>query len=523
MRIHRFLSAVLLSGSATLLLAQPGTLDHSYNAVGYRVFPIGAADETAYGIATMADGSAVLCGATVHNGNNELFVMHVLTDATQDASFGTDVGHTLVPLGLMSLGFDVAVTPGGKILVCGVTYTTTTTASVLLVQFTSAGQLDAGFGDGGIVTTAVGDGFAEGRAIALQSDGKIVVGGSRQQGGFRDPLLLRYLPDGTLDNGFSGDGQVVLSAYATDDALEDIALLSDGSIVGAGSVDIQGDLKTLLVKVSAAGAPVSSFGGDGELVPGFGATAHWANAVLVQGTSFFAAGTWADVSTDADTYLAKFNADGSAASGFGSNGVVVTNTNPNETAYGLALQDNGKIVLCGTSGQPGVTAARDLLLERYTTDGQLDAGFGSNGVTLTSINSGADDANDVAIQPDGRILIAGFTTGAVTKDVLIARYLGDVPNAIAENTATPADLHLFPVPTDGSRLQLRVGDALRGEATVTVLDALGRTFGSPLVVRLSGSTVDLPTEVLRQAAPGVYHVRLLVRGAAYDVPFVLAR
>jgi uncharacterized delta-60 repeat protein len=245
------------------------------------------------------------------------------------------------------------------------------------------GKLDPTFGDGGKVTTEF-DNSDQTRALAVQPDGKIVVAGEVWALPEDTPSfgLARYNEDGTLDEEFSKDGKVVTRLADDYDYSRayDIALQEDGKIVAVGSA-VHPDLRG----------------------------------------SVFA--------------LARYNADGSLDKSFGKAGKVLTNVvavedGPEESARAVAIQPDGKIVVAGATGN----YVSDFAVVRYDSKGKLDTKFGKGGKAVTDI-MGLDVAESVSIQPDGKIVVAGYGTDETGKDdFIIVRYLpnGKLDTAFGE-------------------------------------------------------------------------------------------
>jgi uncharacterized delta-60 repeat protein len=225
------------------------------------------------------------------------------------------------------------------------------------------GQIDATFGEGGVVRTSFdSDHAAIGADLAVQPDGKIVVVGSRPGVG---GVVLRYERDGDLDPTFDDDGVVFLNlGYETH--LTDVAVQEDGKIAIAGIVGlIDNDvLDLLVVRLGSNGSPDPTFGGDG---------------------------------------------------------IVSTPITEDSQASAIAIQPDGRVVLAGSV----VSGSVDFVVARYLTDGSLDPSFNSTGYRLIDFGPGnEDEARDVAIQPDGRIVIAGRSGDDSRIRFAIARVTG---------------------------------------------------------------------------------------------------
>jgi uncharacterized delta-60 repeat protein len=322
--------------------------------------------------------------------------------------------------------YAVAVQGDGKILVAGGTNEGASGQHFALVRYNTNGSLDTGFGTGGKVTTSFGNGPDRAYAIALQADGKIVLGGEATVTATGlDFALARYNADGSLDTGFGTGGKVLTAIKGSTgkDSVSALALQPVGGetrIVAAG-----GDGDFVLARYSPNGTLDSSFGTDGKISGLFGSTIGSAYAVLLtpEGKLVVAG------HNNNDFALARLSDTGTLDTSFGSAGKVVTqlNTSNVDIATGLALQSDGKIVAGGYMNVGGSTAA-DFAVVRYDTAGALDNSFGSGGKVLTSVAAiGKNDkALAMVLQPDDRvpvvrILLAGEANGS-NHDFALTRY-----------------------------------------------------------------------------------------------------
>ena len=160
-----------------------------------------------------------------------------------------------------------------------------------------------------------------------------------------------------------------------------------------------------------------SFDGDGKLITDLGA-ADFATDVAIQADGkIVAVGFGSD-----DFSVARYNADGSLDASFDGDGLVTTGFGAIEAATSIAIQSDGKIVIAGiTNAGPN---PRNFGLARYNDDGSLDDSFDGDGSLFTDF--GADDvATDVAIQPDGKIVVAGGSGNGAANNFAFARYNTD--------------------------------------------------------------------------------------------------
>src|SRR5205823_305603 len=179
--------------------------------------------------------------------------------------------HAAVAADRYDDGKSVAVQSDGKIVVAG--YATVGRASnIALVRYNMDGSLDKSFNGTGKVITAVGDGDCKGEGLALQTDGKIVVAGYsfNPSGKNRAEFtVLRYNPDGTLDSGFGESGKVTSEIGRTSDTANSVALQSDGKIVVAGYAGAPGNNDFAVARYNANGSLDTSFNGTGKATADF--------------------------------------------------------------------------------------------------------------------------------------------------------------------------------------------------------------------------------------------------------------
>lgn len=283
--------------------------------------------------------------------------------------------------------------------------------------------LDLSFGSNGKVSTPVGGG-GEGEAVVIEPTGTIVTAGSRNPTGLAsDFALTRHDASGNLDRSFGTGGLAVTDLGGNDDKAFDAASLPDNGIVAVGRTDVRGVQKTDfgVVRYLPGGTPNQNFGHGGIVTTPFFGKGAQANAVAVQpdGKIVVAGFAIAANSIDSDFAVARYNPDGSLDDGFGDHGIVTTDLGTeNDDATGMAIQSDGKIVVAGDAGE-------DVGLVRYLPNGSLDPVFGNLGKSVTKIGFGVA-VNGLALTPTGGILIAGSTVGAkLNQDFLLAGFRAD--------------------------------------------------------------------------------------------------
>ncbi len=413
---------ITVPGSATAKTA--GSLDPTFGAKGTVTTSFGPGRDQANAIVVQPDGAIVAAGSHLRGTptvDHVFALARYLPDGTLDPTFSTN-GKTKTRLGMDAEAEGVALQPHGKIVAVGWSWSDSPrlggTTTIVLARYLPDGSLDPTFGGDGTVKTWLGP-HAYGNDVAIQSDGKIVVAGSAR-GGF---ALVRYNADGTLDPTFGGGGKVTTSFQASAPAFG-VAVRSDGGIVAAGTMytDADGDGVFAAARYLADGSLDPSFSADGMVTTAFGAgLTSGADVALQADGKIVVGGGTGKVPRGADVNfaLARYNPDGSMDPTFGVNGKVRTFFSlEDDHANALAIQPNGRIVAAGWSEGHGFALAR------YTVGGALDPTFGGDGkVTTSSFGSGWQAAMAVALQSDGKILAAGRgPTGG--GDFALARYLG---------------------------------------------------------------------------------------------------
>ncbi|MGE3840611.1 MAG: hypothetical protein AB7I50_03415, partial [Vicinamibacterales bacterium] len=443
-----------------------GILDGSFGDGGKAMVDFGAGDVPA-AVAIQRNGKIVVAGSTNVGGPD--FALTRLTSAgTVDMAFGT-AGQFRVDL-TGSLAFDDVgralalddLVPGAdaSILVAGSTNGGTTSEDFFVVRVTPGGTLDSTFGTGGkaLVDFGASD---QATAIARQPDGKIVIAGTSAN----DFVVARLLANGTPDSAFSADGMTLAEIGGT---ATGVALLSNGKIVvgglavtnsfgmamfspsgaedpgwgtfdsnltipfsganGSGSMALQPDGQLVLVGSAGGSMAAVRVGAEQPLDLTFGTDGRQrtdslkneeGRGMLVQpdGKVVVAGPYLADLPFFG---VARYKANGQLDPAFGGEGgvqagVALGNFGATDVATAIARQADGKLVVVGYTNADGGPGPNNFAIMRLTTSGALDPTFNplnvsGHGAGYLTIDFGADDrATAVTIQPDGKIIVAGFT------------------------------------------------------------------------------------------------------------------
>ncbi len=380
-----------------------GTLDPSFNSDGMVTTAVGRGDDEIAALALQDDGRILAAGYSVNGTARDFALVRYNVDGSLDRDFGQD-GMVVTPVGN---GDDeitaMAVDRQGRILVAG--YTSGTLGRAVAVgRYLADGSPDLSFGDQGITLTGIGkDALA--RSMVLDPEGRIIVVGSyTSDSGQAGVVLLRYLSSGVLDTTF-GQAGVAVSADARPSEGFGVRLQDDGAILVAGSVGDKGSRDTALFRFTAAGRPDLSFAENGVLVSSVSPGDDMALAVAVRKDTICISGfsTTADGKRDF-LFLSYGNGVAVPADSVASAGA----TAPDPAA------DSGVVI-----GELRVEdSAAGYQAEMTSADPPPDLGV----VTTTSFGSADDVGDAIALQSDGKAVVAGFAGDGGTTSFAVARY-----------------------------------------------------------------------------------------------------
>lgn len=362
---------------------------------------------------------------------------------------------------------DIVIQPDGKIVAAGHTGRSgelVNRLEMMVARYNSDGSLDGGFGSGGIVTTAFG-GHADATSIALQPDGKIVIAGRTDVLRRSEFAVLRYNPDGSPDDSFGGGGLVItpIRVFAE---INDLAIQSDGKIVVAGDATFTSAPKPngggTLVRYNTDGSRDDTFGDNGVTqarsadLPG-SQTISPRSVAIQMDEKIVVAG--ACVGGSALRFcVTRYNADGSIDNTFDGDGLVITDFDFHSSAVaeGVSIQPDGRIIAAGhSSGSNGPVP----VIARYNPDGSLDPTLNDVGTVITPHFVGFGVEN-LALQPDGKILLVGTES-------VVDPFRDPVPSVMALARYEPTGTLDFEFGSRG-KLTMSIGDMDAGATSVAI-------------------------------------------------------
>lgn len=279
--------------------------------------------------------------------------------------------------------------------------------------FGQSGDTDTTFGTNGKITTGFGSNSSNANAVAFQTDGKFLVGGAYMaNNGNLDFALSRHHNDGTLDVSFGEEGKIVTAFGGSNNFnyIHSVYVLPDGRIMALGCIGTESLVPVVaIVRYNSNGSVDSSFGVNGKLITQFYSFNSSANKLVFQPDGKFLITAIKRLPADPDHYfgVARYDADGLPDTGFGTNGTATISFGTGQNIpSAIALQPDGKIVV---AGRYQATNLPQMALARLHANGTLDSSFDGDGKTITTFGAGTiSEAMQLSVSTDGKITAAGI-------------------------------------------------------------------------------------------------------------------
>ena len=418
---------IAITAAQQTLSAAPGDLDLTFGSGGKVLTGIGAGAVTGRGMVIQPDGKIVVAGATdLNNPNSDFLVVRYNADGTLDATFDADGKATTDFGGKSDSAFAVALQSDGRIVVAGHSGTITTDRDFAVARYNTDGSLDTTFDADGRATTDFGSLNDEAYALAIAPTGKIVVAGntSARNGDF---AVARYLPDGSLDTAFGFGGKATADGACPGNCFNGfnrgrgVLIYPDGKIiVGGDSTRDNGQLNFSTVRFLDSGAPDNSYGFSGGAWTSPGANSMATSMAFHPDGRVVVAGGYSPLSTGPMRGLARSIF---ALDGFSNNSITASLPGFPQTTYqinSINYQPDGGYIIVGNLGS-------NFFVGRYLSTGAIDVNFGTSGFVTTVMNPAATGggAFGFGVQADGKIVVAGYQQSASGGEIAVARYVID--------------------------------------------------------------------------------------------------
>lgn len=395
----------LATSSASPAAAAVGDLDDTFDGDGKLVIDLSSGFDYFEDVVIQPGDEKIIGVGRRGSSDPQYVLMRRNPDGSPDTTFGGGDGTVFTNFGI---GEDsataVALDPDGKIIVVG--DAPGFGGKFGVARYNPDGTPDTTFSGDGRTTTNFTTGYDFAWDVAIQPGDQKIVAVGRTGGADPSFAVVRYNENGTLDTTFSGDGLATVNLTTGEDNATAVAIRSNGQIVLAGSASGLGG-QIGLARLRANGTLDSSFSGDGKLIKNLSRFDDVAWDVAIQpGDEKIVVGGRSGAGNGSLLAL-RYNVDGMPDTTFSGDGVAAVNvTSYNDFAMGLALQLDGNIVMAGTA------ANEFFLVTRFTATGVIDTSFADAGQALVNLSSGRDEATAVAIQADGAIVAVGLVSGS---------------------------------------------------------------------------------------------------------------
>jgi uncharacterized delta-60 repeat protein len=489
--VAALVAAVVMLATADRAGAAAGEPDRGFGNQGFTILdePEGK-NEALEDILVLPDGKILAGGA--RGGASGFLLARFNPDGSPDAGFGPG-GIRVEP--------DLEVEPGlgspgsprginamqlradGKVVVAGLGRGPAKFDAFEFGRYLPGGSLDPTFGSGGLTTVAVNE-FSDAFAMDQAPDGKLVATGDT--GPVAKVPVVRVTEGGVPDEDFNaapaGVREVDVPGSTVETGLA-VTVLGNGTVLVGGFSEIG----AFLAELDVNGNPVQGFGTEGIAVFDLGTEPQPSGeffdlAVLPDGR-ILAAGDGFAGGDDEEAVVARVTPSGQLDPSFGSGGLVRVNpTAGQDEIESMEVLPDGRILAAGLRGESGVeTEDADTWLFRLTPTGQLDPSFGSGGEAFASASPETDAAYGLALQGDGKAVVAGEATFG-SSQLMVGRFTGDPTPVVPVSAAAPRRC-------GGKRATIVGGakaDKLKGTKKADVIAGLG---GADTIRSLAGNDI----------------------------------
>ncbi|MFN6379536.1 MAG: T9SS type A sorting domain-containing protein [Flavobacteriales bacterium] len=435
-----------------------GGLDTDFANEGRYVANFGFQDNLE-AVAIQSDGKIIVAGtALTEMFSGKLLVTRLNADGSLDNSFAEN-GVLIVEAYNESYAYEILVLEDNSILIAGASADDMFAFSGYMFKLDETGYIDSSFGEEGEVLTSFIEGDEFIYAAKIDSNGKIVVAGKATNADFNsEPFVARFNADGSVDTSFGENGYATIPVENQDNVFYDLMIDGNDNIIATGHYGLpftetgQTNLDVLLVKYNTAGSLDTSFGDEGIVKTPISEEYTESGFAIISDSdeNIYVSGYTTALDFSFEAAVLGYSSNGTLRGDFATAGVYTFSLNAQNVFNDIALHEN-TLVMCGTSGG-FFFDDRDFLLLRLNLDGSIDNTFGENGYTLTTIATAFDDANAMALQSDGKIVLAGRGNMGTNNDIAVTRHFNG-QNVNVEETLL-GGFSIYPNPISGGDLSI---------------------------------------------------------------------
>lgn len=418
-------------------------------------------------VASDGNGNIYVAGYLWNDTSADFLIMKYTQAGALDTTFSGDGIQTYDNGGKSDYANGIAVDANGTVYVVGTSDFGGITSDIVVLKYTSSGDLDTTFNGTGI---AIYDNASDdaGAAIALDSNGNAYIAGTSNF----DILVLKYTSAGALDASFSGDGiQIYAGSGGGLDFGNAIAVDGNGNTYVAGEANNGTDSDIVVLKYTSSGALDTSFNSTGIRIHDSGGTDSGKAIAVDSSLNVYVAGDRGN-----DAVILKYTSSGSADTSFSGDGMQIYDTGVNESAKAILVDANGEIYVCGTIGNG---SNLDFLLLNYKSDGTLDTNFDGDGVLVYDGELGSDYGG--ALAWNNAIYVTGGWNGTRAWTMKFAA-VPDAPSNLSATTFSSTRIELSwkdnAISETGFQIEISYdGTTFREQGTVSTNGAAYSSMG----------------------------------------------
>ena len=392
----------------SLVVAQAGSLDNSFDSDG----------KNTYCFASIVDGNTLDGGfqssskivQLFYDATNPIKLLRWNNNGSLDTTFGTSGVqiHSNIPP-FNNGGYypsKMVIQPDDKIIIMGLQQNNTYPKAYWIARLLPNGALDTSFNGTGYKDLSFGTLQDRGTCVALQADGKILLGGT--SGNTAEFFTVARLnSNGTLDTGFGSGGKAQISFNGAESFVQSMAVQTDDKIV-LGGYTVSSAKDFALARVYSNGTLDTSFGINGKVITTLNTSySDLITDLVIEPNGNIIAGGFTSSENNPWMCMVRYTSNGTVDTSFGTNGVVINNDD-NSRSCTLARQVDGKIIMGGCFD------GTFFIVARYNNNGAKDTGFGTNGF-VNPFPLIYSYAAKILIQPDNKIVVSGWTTSATNQ------------------------------------------------------------------------------------------------------------
>lgn len=473
----------------TLTFSQAGSLDASFGNNGvssYCVVDTGPVN-TIFDAGLQSTGKIITYN--IVNGATVASLIRFNSNGSLDTTFGVNGVYNyensqppFIQVGYYPI--QMVIQPDDKIIFMGLQQNDTFGNAYWVTRVLPNGALDTSFNGTGYKDVTFGSVQDRATCVALQEDGKILLGGtSGSTAQFFS--VARLNSDGSYDSSFGTGGKVQIPFSGSESFVESMAIQPDGKIV-LGGYTVGGAKDFALARINSNGNLDTSFGVNGKVVTDLLVSySTIIRDILIEPDGKIIVSGNYSFEVDSRFCLMRYNANGSVDTSFGTNGLVVDTTHYSNSINSIARQVDGKIVTAGN------VFSSSFIISRYNNNGTIDTTFGTNGYVNAMPDTGSG-AVKVLLQPDNKIVAVGASITYFNDDepnILCTSIVRLNPGTLSVGEFDEKGVVVYPNPTADGKIFFTNQEGKF--STVSVVNSLGEVVVKPFDCAQGNNSVDL--------------------------------